>query len=159
MKLDEHLPVLLCHARFHAKRRNELEKECIQKLGVNSKKRPEKLLVIATQVVEQSLDVDFDYIFMDICPLDLLFQRIGRLWRHEETKRPQAISQPKVSVFIPTNNDFGVTGIVYPPIILEKSLNILKNKTILHLPDDIPSFVNQTYICPTHVGMNREYTD
>ena len=79
MKLDEHLPVLLFHARFHAKRRNELEKECIQKLGVNSKKRPEKLLVIATQVVEQSLDVDFDYIFTDICPLDLLFQRIGRL--------------------------------------------------------------------------------
>ena len=143
--LDNELPVLLFHARFPAKRRNELEKECLQKLSSDPARRPEKLLVIATQVVEQSLDVDFDYLFTDICPIDLLFQRIGRVWRHEETRRPLEISGPAVTVLIPKNHDFGATGIVYPPILLEKTLDLLSEKAVLHIPQDIPEFVDDVY--------------
>ena len=143
--IDGELPVLLFHARFHAKRRNELETACLKKLSSNPSQRPEKLLVIATQVVEQSLDVDFDYLFTDICPIDLLFQRIGRVWRHEETKRPSCISQPSVTVFVSHNSDFGSTGKVYPPVLLEKTMQWLEQRDVLHIPEDIPVFVDAVY--------------
>ena len=159
--LDRTLPVLLFHARFHAKRRNELEEECLQKLSSDPAKRSEKLLVIATQVIEQSLDIDFDYLFTDICPMDLLFQRIGRVWRHKETKRPFKISGPSITILVPKDTDFGATGVVYPPILLEKTMNLLRDKSVLHIPQDIPKLVDDVYsdvdITPEQLMQWAEY--
>ena len=53
--------IMLFHSRFLNKDRIRIEKECVKKYGKNSRYRPKKGILVATQVVEQSLDVDFDF--------------------------------------------------------------------------------------------------
>ena len=83
--LEKQFPgrVRLLHSRFLACDRVRKEKELRELLGPGETQRPEKLIVVGTQVMEQSLDVDFDVMFTDICPMDLLLQRLGRLHRHD----------------------------------------------------------------------------
>lgn len=76
-------PALLYHARFALQDRLEIGERLLTDFGPDS--RPETRcgrLVIATQVVEQSLDVDFDDMVSDLAPIDLIIQRAGRLQRH-----------------------------------------------------------------------------
>jgi CRISPR-associated endonuclease/helicase Cas3 len=69
------------HSRFAQGDRQAIEKELVETLGPTMMERPSRV-VVATQVVEQSLDLDFDLIVTDLAPIDLLLQRSGRLWRH-----------------------------------------------------------------------------
>ena len=77
----------LFHARYALADRIETERRIVETFGKNSgiKQRAEKgagKILVATQVVEQSLDLDFDAMISDLAPIDLLIQRAGRLWRH-----------------------------------------------------------------------------
>ncbi|MEZ5816622.1 MAG: CRISPR-associated helicase Cas3' [Hyphomicrobiaceae bacterium] len=74
----------LFHARFAMCDRQIIQGDVIERFGPNgtSAERSGQLLV-ATQVVEQSLDLDFDLIVTDLAPIDLVIQRAGRLWRHD----------------------------------------------------------------------------
>ena len=74
---------MLFHSRFVLADRLEIEAKVLRRFGKESgpKKRKGRVLV-ATQVVEQSLDLDFDLVISDLAPIDLLIQRAGRLWRH-----------------------------------------------------------------------------
>jgi len=74
----------LFHARFTFEQREERERLALERFGKNRARRPERFVLVATQVVEQSLDLDFDLMVSDFAPLDLLLQRSGRLWRHAE---------------------------------------------------------------------------
>ena len=78
----------LFHARFALLDRLEKEKRIVRTFGKNSEsgQRAGRILV-ATQVVEQSLDLDFDALVTDLAPVDLLIQRAGRLWRHQRKER------------------------------------------------------------------------
>lgn len=138
-------PAILFHARFHAKRRNEIEQECLEKLSTDKKKRPQKLIVVATQVVEQSLDLDFDYMISAICPIDLLLQRMGRLWRHKDTLRPPGIDSPHMTVLVPNDDDYGSTGFVYYELLLQRTREELHKLTEICLPRDIPILVQRVY--------------
>lgn len=88
--------VRLTHARFVDLDRMDNERELRDLLGPHSTlandKRPERLIVVGTQVLEQSLDIDFDALITDIAPVDLLMQRLGRVHRHmrgaEQQDRP-----------------------------------------------------------------------
>lgn len=75
--------VILFHARYVMGDRLKIENEVLKSFGKTSgvQERRGKIL-IATQVVEQSLDLDFDYMVTDLAPIDLIFQRAGRLQRH-----------------------------------------------------------------------------
>jgi CRISPR-associated endonuclease/helicase Cas3 len=75
--------VILFHARYAMGDRLKIENEVLKSFGKTSgiQERRSKVL-IATQVVEQSLDLDFDYMVTDLAPIDLVFQRAGRLQRH-----------------------------------------------------------------------------
>lgn len=78
----------LFHARFALVDRLEIERNVVRMFGKHSTEfeRAGKVLV-ATQVVEQSLDLDFDVLITDLAPVDLLIQRAGRLWRHDRKER------------------------------------------------------------------------
>ena len=89
------------HARFALVDRLRIEKWVVAMFGKlsTSAQRAGKVL-IATQVVEQSLDLDFDALITDLAPIDLLIQRAGRLWRHH---RPEREGQPELFVVGPAS--------------------------------------------------------
>ena len=93
------LEVQIFHARFALWDRLKIEESVVKAFGKGSQtsERAGRVL-IATQVVEQSLDLDFDTLITDLAPIDLLIQRAGRLWRHD---RPERRGQPKLFVVSP----------------------------------------------------------
>ncbi len=99
--------ICLLHSRFISVDRMQKENELRTLLGPNSAivgthgrkpLRPKLLIVVSTQVLEQSLDIDFDALITDIAPVDLLFQRLGRVHRHhrgeDENERPAGLRVP-----------------------------------------------------------------
>ena len=78
--------VMLVHSRFLAPQRARREADLVRRLGRSGGDRPNRIVVVGTQVLEQSLDVDFDLLISDIAPMDLLLQRIGRLHRHDRQR-------------------------------------------------------------------------
>lgn len=91
--------VMLTHARFCDLDRKENDARLGELLGPRATRgngrRPDRLIVVGTQVMEQSLDIDFDVMVTDVAPIDLLLQRMGRLHRHNrgvgECERPEAV--------------------------------------------------------------------
>jgi len=80
--------LLLFHARFAMGDRLHIEKAVRAAFGKDSTERERKgMVLVATQVVEQSLDLDFDVLVTDLPPMDLLIQRSGRLHRHIRDKK------------------------------------------------------------------------
>jgi CRISPR-associated endonuclease/helicase Cas3 len=75
--------VMLFHSRFTVGDRAEIEQEVLRRFGPESTSADRRgRLLVATQVIEQSLDLDFDFLVVDLCPIDLVIQRAGRLRRH-----------------------------------------------------------------------------
>lgn len=80
--------LILFHARFTMGDRLNIEKDVLKYFGSNSTDQDRcGKVVIATQVVEQSLDLDFDVVISDIAPIDLLIQRLGREKRHPRDEK------------------------------------------------------------------------
>ena len=101
------LQVLLNHAGFLARDRADNDAELTGLFGPRAgDQRPQQAVVVGTQVVEQSLDVDFDVLFTDLAPIDLLVQRIGRLHRHVRV-RPPHLQEPRVQILA----DLGENGL------------------------------------------------
>ena len=100
----------LHHSRFAAEDRRLLDDAVEGTLGKGDR-RPGGVIVIGTQTLEQSLDIDADLLISDICPVDVLLQRIGRLHRHGRTDRPQAYREPRCLVLVPeTGLESGLDG-------------------------------------------------
>ena len=138
--------VRLLHSCFLSFDRVRKEQELRDLLGPQEDHRPDKLIVVGTQVMEQSLDVDFDILFTEICPMDLLLQRIGRLHRHNRKKaRPSRLQEATCYVMgiqDALTFDEGSTA-VYGEYLLMKTRAFLERRLIL--PDDIPRLVQQVY--------------
>lgn len=105
--------------------------------------RPKRAILVATQVVEQSLDLDFDEMITEIAPIDLLLQRSGRLHRHQRPERPR--TQAALHILLPESGsfDFGKTGSVYAPYILTRTRLSLGDSWTL--PDDMRALVESVY--------------
>ncbi|MFJ9388291.1 CRISPR-associated helicase Cas3' [Nocardioides sp. NPDC101246] len=89
--------VVLVHSRFIATHRAEREAELRAELGRDGARRPLRRIVVGTQVLEQSLDVDFDAMVTDLAPTDLVLQRLGRLHRHVR-RRPERLAVPRAAI-------------------------------------------------------------
>ncbi|MFI6661521.1 CRISPR-associated helicase Cas3' [Streptomyces sp. NPDC050523] len=143
--------VTLMHARYTVADRRRLEAGLVGQFGPGGK-RPTSHVVVATQVVEQSLDVSFDALITDLCPVDLLLQRIGRMHRHPVADRPAPLTQPRVIVtgyqeqqdgrlppLLP-----GGSRAVYGEHLLWRTAAALPHDQ-LRLPEDIPRLVDLVY--------------
>jgi CRISPR-associated endonuclease/helicase Cas3 len=142
--------IWLFHARFPFGKREKIEKEVFNRFG---DKRPSCTcgIVVGTQVIEQSLDVDFDFLITDIAPPDLLIQRLGREHRHSWHKRPSEYAQKRVGIIRPSveqgilPNFAEITGRVYENIILFKTWMLLQNRTSLSIPVENRSLIDGVY--------------
>lgn len=105
----------LLHSRFILKDRNEKEKNIKQ----FSNNKLESGIWITTQIVEASLDIDFDYLYTEMSTLDSLFQRLGRCYRSRKYNKDEC------NVIIYTKNISGIKY-VYDKDINEKSIQLLE---------------------------------
>lgn len=114
----------LFHSRFTFHDRQQKEQKVISTFGRLSKQEPQQPfnparnlghLLIATQVVEQSLDICFDWMITQLCPIDLLFQRFGRLHRHSENhlQRPMEYQTPQCTVLGSDSDKFDLHELIY----------------------------------------------
>ena len=145
--------ILLFHARFPMGRREAIEKECLTKFGKSAgSNRPAKAVLVATQVVEQSLDIDFDGMISELAPVDLLLQRAGRVHRHRDRIRPDGFTNPVIHVVVPSenadndpDNRYGLSGYVYAPFLLYNTENLLGKGIPVKVPDDVRKVISQVY--------------
>ncbi len=93
----------LHHGRFAAPDRRLLDRRVEELLGKG--RQPGGCVVVGTQTLEQSLDLDADLLITDLCPVDVLLQRIGRLHRHRDSVRPAGYDKPACIVLTPPDND------------------------------------------------------
>ena len=93
----------LHHSRFASDDRSLLDSEVEERLGRN--RASGGLVVVGTQTLEQSLDIDADLLITDLCPVDVLLQRIGRLHRHRRHSRPGDYETPRCIVLTPEADD------------------------------------------------------
>ncbi len=146
----EKLAVLLYHARYPADERAYREKAVLKYLGKGGQ-RPERLILIATQVAEQSLDFDADVMISDLAPLDLILQRAGRLHRH--SRPPESRYGHAEPVLYVAGLDEWPTGAmqteawgrVYAPALLYRSWRTLEGRESITLPDELDNLVQEVY--------------
>jgi CRISPR-associated endonuclease/helicase Cas3 len=145
----------LLHSRFTANHRQRIEDHWVSLYGKEgwTRRGEQGRILVGTQVLEQSLDIDADFLVSRFCPSDMLLQRIGRLWRHKGTPRQQQ-AQREVWVLAPDLEEavenpvkcFGNTAWVYSPYVLCRSLEVWRNLRQMTIPADIRPIIEETYI-------------
>lgn len=139
----------LFHGRFLFVDRERIEKQCLEQFGKGGQNRPKRYVLVATQVIEQSLDVDFDLMISDLAPIDLLLQRSGRLHRHTRDRHPK-LKDPTLWVVSPTVDEtgkakFAESGIIYDRHILLRTWLTLRDKTFVQLPEEMDPLIESVY--------------
>ena len=147
-RLREELPefeVLVFHAQFLMPDRAEKEQRLMERIGKRSTPaQRDRLIVVGTQVLEQSLDIDFDYMITELCPMDLLLQRIGRLHRHPGRARPQPVQEARCAVLDTGTEEFDEgSAAIYGEWLLGRTRKLLPQE--VQLPADIARLVQDTY--------------
>lgn len=146
----------LLHSRFPFGRREELERDWLERLGPARPTDGPGSILVATQVVEQSVDIDLDFIVSDLAPTDMLLQRVGRLWRHDRPTRAAAkpefwIRLPQIEVGSDATHlkrNLGRSARVYAPYVLLRSAAVWRDVGELNLPMDIRPLLEATYAAP-----------
>ncbi|TCS39018.1 CRISPR-associated helicase/endonuclease Cas3 [Reinekea marinisedimentorum] len=167
-------PVDLFHARYTAADRVRIENQVLTNYGKNATRQGR--LLISTQVVEQSLDLDFDILISQIAPIEYLMQRMGRLWRHDRDgtelcPRSDAVDKPLFITLIPTaeikpnqgpdslKKHYGGSGFVYQSIRwLYRTEQYLYENSELAFPDCYRSAIKYVHGLEPHVGEPKALT-
>lgn len=152
--------VTLTHARFADLDRMRNEQLLRGMLGpkatLENGKRPKRHVVVGTQVLEQSLDIDFDLLITDVAPVDLLFQRMGRCHRHVRAKRPVGLEAPRCIIRGIEDWEGGAPHFAKGVASVYEEANLLEalavcglhgkdERTTLSLPQDISRLVQLAY--------------
>ena len=143
----------LLHARFRFLDREKREERVLKRFGKpdendESPHRPKCAVLVATQIIEQSLDLDFDLMISDLAPIDLLLQRAGRVHRHERD-RPSGFEEPTIWLIEPEKTDEGFpnfkNSIVYAEHILLRTWLILREKKQIEIPEEVEDLIEAVY--------------
>ena len=173
---DDGLPELdLLHSRFLWGDRSEHEKRSLVRYGKPDSKvkfddgtekealRPNRAVLVATQIIEQSLDLDFDLMVTEMAPVDLLLQRGGRLQRHNRPERKCNAGNPTLWICLPGEKqdgtpDFGGgTEAVYERHILLRSWLEIKDRISITVPGEVEQLIETVYgdqECPPNESEN-----
>lgn len=145
--------VTVAHSRFLAADRARKDAELLGLFGPDGARPTGPHIVVASQVVEQSLDIDFDLLVTDLAPVDLMLQRMGRLHRHRR-RGPARLRTPRCLV---TGTDWasdppqpvnGSVAVYQGPHLLLRALAVLRphlEGRPLSLPHDISPLVQAAY--------------
>ena len=162
--------LVLFHARFLLRDRQRIERAVVghrdpetgaRVPGRFGKGRPAgPAVLVATQVAEQSLDLDVDLLVTDLAPVDLILQRAGRLHRHTRGDRPDGYAEPHVVWLCPDAPPDGLPavrteeapfGFVYDPVVLWRTWRLLRSREDAggagrwSLPDDYRPLIEAVY--------------
>jgi CRISPR-associated endonuclease/helicase Cas3 len=160
--LDPEAPLLtvagrptLHHGRFAVEDRGHLDRAVEMALAHDARRPSEGVIVVGTQTLEQSLDIDADLLITDLCPIDVLLQRIGRLHRHAAVPRPAGFEEAACVVLSPadglapltapkfdnglgafTSGDGGLDGIYLDLAVLELTRRLIAERPRWVIPRD-----------------------
>ncbi len=152
----------LFHARFAMGDRLAMEERVLQQFGPDSNPDNRRgRVLVATQVVEQSLDLDFDVLVSDLAPIDLLIQRAGRLCRHSRDVNGNLVAveqrgTPCLWLYSPSTDDDAPANwyrallprasFVYPnPAQLWRSARLLVDRGGFTLPDEARVLIEDVF--------------
>lgn len=139
------LTVDIFHARYRFTDRQQKEQIVLQHYG-RSAVREKGCILVATQVVEQSLDLDFDWMLTQICPVDLLFQRLGRLHRHQRDDRPAGFEWPRCTVISVESEDYGLHKLIYGNTrVLWRTEQLLAGTDRIEFPEAYRQWIKKVY--------------
>ncbi|MEV2274998.1 CRISPR-associated helicase Cas3' [Nocardiopsis sp. NPDC049922] len=150
--------VSLAHARFTARDRERIDDDLVRRYGPPDKpgERPTRSIVVATQVAEQSLDVDFDLVVSDLAPIDLLLQRAGRCHRHARPASVRgSLTAPTLVVTGYHDGGDGPPGMIsartrrpYEHHLLLRTMAVLTHpepRGSVSVPGDVPDLIARVY--------------
>jgi CRISPR-associated endonuclease/helicase Cas3 len=154
---------LLFHARTLRMWRRAREEEVLRKFGKRDQQqkdshghfinadRPLRAVLVATQVIEQSLDLDFDLMISEMAPVDLLLQRCGRLHRHRR-QRPAGLETPELIVLcdagasdLPPESFGNNIEFVYDRYVLLRTWLIVRGRERLEVPRETEQLIEAVY--------------
>jgi CRISPR-associated endonuclease/helicase Cas3 len=151
------------HGKLDLKERRDIETWLRSAFGPQGT-RPHAI-VVSSQVLEQGLDLDFDTMITDLAPVDWLIQRAGRLHRHERGERR---GEPVLAITGVADTEVGprfppYSDRVYAPMVMLRTWALLRERTVLSRPNEVPSLVDTLYgdpgavTCPA--GWENEWQD
>ncbi|WP_256940737.1 CRISPR-associated helicase Cas3' [Acetobacter indonesiensis] len=143
---------IVFHARFAMIDRLAIEREVLRRFGAKSSEADRAAVLIASPVLQESLDIDFDILCTDIAPMDLVIQRSGRLQRHKRNKRPieseelyilspvpeKKVDKNWVSHFLPKT-----AGVYRNAALLWRTADVLKQEKEIKSPENIRYLIEQ----------------
>ncbi len=158
----------LLHSRFPYIQKKGIIDAVLEKYGKNKNIKTFSRLLISTQIIEQSLDLDFDLMISDLAPIDFLFQRMGRLHRHVKDKegnivvRPDMLKRPQFWVIKPELNEHSIpqfSNPIYSNYILLKTFLHLWQVDNISIPDDLESKIESVYGDNSGIPAIFDYVD
>lgn len=163
------IEVDLFHARYALEDRKNIEEHVLNKYGKNAPRKGG--LLVATQVIEQSLDLDFDVLVSQMAPIEFLMQRMGRLWRHDRSSelapRSNVIKEPLFVTLCPPIDEveaklstiYGGSGYVYKDLrALYRTQKYLVENHELSFPACYREAINRIHFSGSHEGESDALT-
>lgn len=155
--IGDEFPLGLLHSRFPFWRREKIEDKWMERFGKSGKTRCGSILV-STQIVEQSVDLDADLLITELAPTDMLLQRLGRLWRHERAHRPADIA-PRICIIVEEKSldefqimkpkeikaSLGGKAYVYDSFVMLRTLQLWREYPSITIPTQIRELIEETY--------------